>query len=498
MTDAPKIDLAALIEWLEAVVLDRTMLAELPVEERQRLLIAAGRLSHPQKGELRSLRKALSKKESTRIKKAEDDVLSRAGIRRLRRALTYATPPLLPAGAEPEGDASPGEVDGRKCYVCKVAYREIHHFYDQMCPRCAALNWERRHQTADLTGKVALVTGARVKIGYHAAIKLLRAGARVIVTTRFPRDAAARYAAEEDFAVWGSRLSVYGLDLRHTPSVEAFCAHLDRTLDRLDYIINNACQTVRRPTGFYRHLLAEERRAAHELPAETREILAGHEVLHGNESLVHEASSPRVLDPVAMSQVAVTEDDYTDVSLFPEGKLDADMQQVDLRGRNSWRLHLHEVPTAELLEVQLVNAIAPYVLNGRLRALMTRVKPGEKKSRDKHIVNVSAMEGQFYRAFKTDRHPHTNMAKAALNMMTRTSAADYILDGIHMNSVDTGWITDEDPVELAEKKVDAHGFHPPLDVVDGAARIVDPIFHGVLTGTHRYGQFLKDYVETPW
>ncbi len=493
----PKIDLPNVLEWLEALVVDRTRLAELPIDERQRLLIAAGRLSHPLKGELRNLRKALRKKDTDRIKKADDDVLSRAGIRRLRRALTYATPPLLEAGDAPEAEAAPGFVDGRKCYVCKVAFREIHHFYDQMCPRCAALNWERRHQTADLTGRVALVTGARVKIGYHAAIKLLRAGASVIVTTRFPRDAAARYAAEEDFAVWGSRLAVYGLDLRHTPSVEAFCAHLDRSLERLDYIINNACQTVRRPTGFYRHLLAEERRAAHELPASTRDILAGHEVLHGNESIVHEGS-PRVLDPVAMSQVAVTDDDYADLSLFPEGKLDADRQQVDLRGRNSWRLHLQEVPTAELLEVQLVNAIAPYVLNGRLRALMTRVKPGEKKSRDKHIVNVSAMEGQFYRAFKTDRHPHTNMAKAALNMMTRTSAADYILDGIHMNSVDTGWITDEDPVELAEKKVDAHGFHPPLDVVDGAARIVDPIFHGVLTGTHRYGQFLKDYDETPW
>src|SRR6185436_15507244 len=133
--------------------------------------------------------------------------------------------------------------------------------------------------------------------------------------------------------------------------------------------------------------------------------------------------------------------------MFPVGLLDRDLQQLDLRGRNSWRLLLDEISTVELLEVQLVNAIAPFILNARLKPLMTRTP-----ERDKHIVNVSAMEGQFYRRFKTTRHPHTNMAKAALNMMTRTSAADYHADGIHMNSVDTGWITDEDPVDIAAKK----------------------------------------------
>ncbi|MCA9675917.1 MAG: SDR family oxidoreductase, partial [Myxococcales bacterium] len=396
--------------------------------------------------------------------------------------------------------------DARTCYVCKVDFHDLHHFYDQLCPACADLNWRKRNQTADLRGRVALVTGGRVKIGYQAAIKMLHAGAETIVITRFPIDAARRFAEEPDAPSWRGRLHIYGVDLRHTPSVEALCAHMRATWSRLDVLINNACQTVRRPSGFYDHLMAAELEPWRTLPPAVREPLERWEALRADRALAAGAGEPAVaLAPSAaaapgmfrsavMSQLPLLAEDLERGGhLYPQGRLDADLQQVDLREFNSWRMTLADVPTAELLEVQLVNAVAPFVLNARLRPLLAAVPTD-----DAHVVNVSAMEGQFYRRFKTDKHPHTNMAKAALNMLTRTSAIEYVRDGIHMNSVDTGWVTDEDPVELARRKVEVHRFSPPLDIVDGAARICDPPLAGVNSGEHLWGLFLKDYKPTPW
>jgi NAD(P)-dependent dehydrogenase (short-subunit alcohol dehydrogenase family) len=476
--------LLAATELLEQVAGDRSHLHGLTEEQRIRFVNAVGDVFCPDVEERRQRVKALRRRERADKVRRDEQVLEATGIRQLRSRPVYTTPNVFPPagftpGSTPDERASTATGtlgESQHCYICKRHFTQVHHFYDQLCPDCAALNWAKRTETADLSGRVALLTGGRVKIGYQAGIKLLRAGAELIVTTRFPRDAAARYAAEPDFEQWGDRLEVFGLDLRHTPSVEAFCHHLDTTRSRLDFIVNNACQTVRRPPEFYRHMMERETAALAAMPARVLALQGG------------------VASSALTSQTSLLPGEGdADGQLFPAGRLDQDLQQVDLRGRNSWRLTLDEVSSVELLETQLVNAVAPFVLNARLKPLMLRT-PG----RDKHVVNVSAVEGQFYRKFKTTKHPHTNMAKAALNMMTRTSAADYHADGIHMNSVDTGWVSDEDPLELAERKQVEQRFHPPLDIVDGAARIVDPIIDGHNRGVHVWGQFLKDYRPTDW
>ncbi|MGA9525250.1 MAG: SDR family oxidoreductase [Myxococcaceae bacterium] len=497
-------------QLLEALIEDVALLATIPEDARIGLLSAAGRVSMPKRDDHARFRKAIRQKEQKSKREHDRAVRAASQIRALRNEAVFTAPQkLLPVQVAPQPERY--LENPRNCYVCKAEYRKLHHFYDTLCWDCGEFNYARRFQTAPLEGKTALITGGRVKIGYHASLMMLRSGAKVLVTTRFPSDAALRYAREPDFEQWAHRLQIHGLDLRHAPSVEIFARHIERTHDRLDILINNAAQTVRRPPGFYSHLLAGEQRPVSSLAPELQPLLQGHlecmnslqetrELAAGTEGSSL-APTWRSADPAigirasaALSLVPYSHEHEGDVEkLFPAGKLDADLQQVDLRTVNSWRLTLSEVATAEMLEVHLVNAVAPFILCGKLKPLMMR-----NRSEPGHIVNVSAMEGSFSRKTKTDKHPHTNMAKAALNMMTLTSAPDYAKSGIYMNAVDTGWVTDEDPMVHAERKVQELDFQPPLDIVDGAARIIDPVFESIRTGQFVYGKFFKDYQPTDW
>lgn len=484
------------------------LIFDIPKEQRTALLIAAGQFSRPDRDEL-ARRKKDGKAIAKRKKEKQDRTARKeTGIRYAREAAVFEAPKLLAATDLQSKEQLELKV-ARNCYVCKTPFTLMHHFYDTMCCDCGDLNYAKRFQTANVKGQVAVITGSRLKIGYHISLMLLRGGATVIATTRFPVDSAIRFAKEADFHDWSDRLKIHGLDLRHIPSVEIFCNFIEQKYDRLDILINNAAQTVRRPAGFYTHLIANEERAVSTLPLEVQGLLLDHTNCLDELKVLTSGASSNQNMPVTwhgpepgiglrasakLSQIPYSFDNaLVAAEVFPEGELDADLQQVDLRKTNSWRLKLGQIETTEMIEVQLVNSVAPFVLCNRLSEVMKKDNTGQK-----HIINVSAMEGKFHRFFKEARHPHTNMAKAALNMLTHTAAGELAKSGIFMNAVDTGWVTDEDPAELAKKKQELEDFQPPLDIVDGAARVMDPLFDGINTGKHWSGKFLKDYFPIPW
>ncbi|MCF6280138.1 MAG: SDR family oxidoreductase [Flavobacteriaceae bacterium] len=496
------------IAVLDSLNTDTNQIFEIPKKQRTALIKAAGMFSRPNREEF-SRRKKDAKKNEKRKKAARDRHARKVtGIRSAREAHIFVAPKLLPA-ADLASKELPELASPRNCYVCKTLFTKLHHFYDTMCTECGDYNYAKRFQTANVEGQVAVITGSRLKIGYHITLMLLRGGATVIATTRFPVDSALRFSQEEDFSKWGNRLHIHGLDLRHIPSVEIFCNYIEQKYERLDILINNAAQTVRRPSGFYTHLMANEERSMESLPKSAQDLLSDHSgCLEELKSLTLGASTTKNM-PVTwhgpepgiglrasakLSQIPYSFDNaLVAEEVFPEGELDADLQQVDLRKTNSWRLKLGEIETTEMIEVQLVNSVAPFVLCNRLAEIMKKENTGQK-----HIINVSAMEGKFHRFFKESRHPHTNMAKAALNMLTHTAAGELAKSGIFMNAVDTGWVTDEDPAELSKMKQEVHDFQPPLDIVDGAARVMDPLLDGINTGKHWSGKFLKDYFPIDW
>lgn len=394
---------------------------------------------------------------------------------------------------------APGAVAGelrtaRGCYICKAPYTTVDAFYHWLCPACAAMSHAKRDQRTDLTGRRALLTGGRAKIGMHIALRLLRDGADLTITTRFPKDAVRRFSAMPDSAEWLPRLKVIGIDLRDPTQVIALADEV-AAAGPLDILINNACQTVRRSPGAYAQLVAGESaplregpdvemvtfdRISEAHPAALTGALASHPVAHH--------------DPATLTELALTAGSASLAAHLAGTAVDAGGLLPDVATVNSWTRVVDEVDPLEMLEVQFCNSVAPFLLVSRLRPAMRAAAAAAGRA---YVVNVSAMEGQFSRRYKGAGHPHTNMAKAALNMLTRTSSAEmFETDKILMTAVDTGWITDERPHQ-DKLRIAAEGWHAPLDLVDGAARVYDPIVRGE-AGVDLYGCFLKDYQPAPW
>jgi NAD(P)-dependent dehydrogenase (short-subunit alcohol dehydrogenase family) len=386
-------------------------------------------------------------------------------------------------------------IRARACYICKQPYTQVDAFYHQLCPDCAAFSHAKRDARTDLTGRRALLTGGRAKIGMYIALRLLRDGAHTTITTRFPKDAARRFAAMEDSGEWLHRLRIVGIDLRDPSQVISLAESVDAE-GPLDIIINNAAQTVRRSPNAYRPLVEAEDEP---LRAELLASNGGPELLtfgHAHDkhplSIAGSVTGHPVLAPDAVTALALSTGSASLERIEAGTAIDAGGLVPDVAKINSWTQVVDQVDPLEMLEVQLCNVTAPFLLISRLREALRR-----STAHRKYIVNVSAMEGQFGRKYKGPGHPHTNMAKASLNMLTRTSAGEmFTTDHILMTAVDTGWITDERPhytkVRLADE-----GFHAPLDLVDGAARVYDPIVMGE-AGTDLFGVFLKDYKPSPW
>ncbi|MET0953957.1 MAG: SDR family NAD(P)-dependent oxidoreductase [Aeromicrobium sp.] len=438
------------------------------------------------------------------------------------RAVTEATATGSPMRIDDETQGIPlvssvqgafaGElINPRGCYICKNDYTLVDAFYHWLCPSCAAFSHGKRDQRTDLTGKRALLTGGRAKIGMYIALRLLRDGAHTTITTRFPKDAVRRFAALEDSADWIHRLKIVGIDLRDPTQVLSLADEV-AAAGPLDILINNAAQTVRRSPGAYSQLVELESaplpehpdgRALPEMvtfdrisdahPAAIAGTLRRHAVAHHQGEPAEAALAAH--SAAAMTALALTAGNASLEAHLAGTAVDAGGLLPDLQTENSWTQKVEEVDPLELLEVQLCNATAPFILISRLRpAMRAAVQGGARRA---YVVNVSAMEGQFSRSYKGPGHPHTNMAKAALNMLTRTSAGEmFETDSILMTAVDTGWITDERPHQ-EKLRIAAEGWHAPLDLVDGAARVYDPIVLGE-AGEDLYGCFVKDFRPSPW
>ncbi|MCX3063506.1 SDR family NAD(P)-dependent oxidoreductase [Streptomyces beihaiensis] len=434
------------------------------------------------------------RQERRAAKTAHDRAVTEATATGSAERIDDETEGLLPSSRTGEGQVAGILQRPRSCYVCKTRYVEVDYFYHQLCPDCAGTNRTKRDARADLSGKRALLTGGRAKIGMYIALRLLRDGAHTTITTRFPKDAIRRFKAMDDSADWLHRLEVVGIDLRDPAQTVALAERIAQD-GPLDILINNATQTVRRLPSAYAALVDGE-----SAPLPAGELPAHHVIGAFNSGAVDGLAALPAggsgLDAQQVADLALVAGNASVERHLAGTAIDAGGLVPDVVDSNTWVQTIDQISPVELLETQLCNYTSPFILISALRPAMADAAKKARSGRA-YVVNVSAMEGVFGRGYKGAGHPNTNAAKAAINMVTRTSAQEmFKTDGILMTSVDTGWITDERPhydkLRLAEE-----GFHAPLDLVDGAARVYDPIVRGE-DGEDLYGVFLKDYAPGNW
>lgn len=331
----------------------------------------------------------------------------------------------------------------RICLMCRR--RNIDHY--GICPECAELNRKMRETYCDLSGKFAVVTGGRIKIGYAVCLRLLRQGASVIAVTRYPRSALENYMREPDYEEFKSRLYIIGFDLLHVDRIDELISQITNICGgKLDILINNAAQTVKKSSEYYAALETHEK----ELSLTSENLL-----------------------PIPLSGSVLS---IADNRLCDYGETETD---------NSWVRKPEQISVREMLEVQLINVTAPFLLTNGLRRIMSC-----DNMVNKFVINVSSVEGRFNTKQKLARHVHTNMAKASLNMMTHSLASDCSKDKIFIYSCDPGWVSNQFPPGYEISR----NFKPYLTHDDGAARVLYPITKNLTEEKiSDFGAFYKDY-----
>ena len=420
----------------------------------------------------------------------------------------------------------------KSCYICKqrLGLDNINKFYGTLCNKCGDYNYSFRTMELDFKGRIAIVTGGRVKIGYYIVKKLLSYGCKVITTSRFPNDALSRFKEDPDYDIFKNNLIIYPIDFRIFQSTVKFVNYIKDNCSHIDFLINNAAQTIRRNTEYYEYLLPIELKKLNkeddnkiikndylELKKNISEDLIKEESFELSDDQKNEmtkkyerrellnslAALIKNKDPeneeilplsVIASQIKIMEEKEQSKIYIMGG----DGQPYDFtKGKNSWNLELDEISFQEFTEVQIINAWTPYYLCAKLKPMMMK-----SPFQDKYIVNVTAVEGIFNH-FKRTTHVHTNMAKAALNMLTRTCGKYLEKDKIYMTCVDTGWVSHMNEmnkvIEGKDKDYSENEMASvPLDELDGAMRVLHPIIEGIKNKNYMYGILLKDYVKSKW